>query len=285
MLHRLKAIADPSDRLTMNGQTRNGSENETGEITILTANLWHDWPRYRRLMERLERFAKVVEEEGVDVLLLQEVARTPEVRVDEWLGERLGMAYAYTRANGHESGIGFEEGPAVYTRFGLNNPRLRRLLPSAEPFARRLAISVEIDTPCGPLLAISVHLSPLPMQNGGQARFLRSWVKSLAGQQSALIGGDFNAHEDSSQIRHLVDGWIDLYRDSNPNNEGLTHEVKWPWGGYIFRRRADYIFFQRGDQLWRTVEARCLDEDLANFSDHRPVLVRLALCGEDEKIV
>jgi exonuclease III len=48
----------------------------------------------------------MVESEAADIVLLQEVARTTKLKVDEWLAERLGMGYVYARANGHEPGIG-----------------------------------------------------------------------------------------------------------------------------------------------------------------------------------
>ncbi len=72
-----------------------------GQLTVLSANLWHDWPRFRRIKERLEDFARLAEREQADVILLQEVARTRAIRADEWLADRLGMVSVYSRANGH----------------------------------------------------------------------------------------------------------------------------------------------------------------------------------------
>ena len=71
-----------------------------------------------RQAQRLEGFAGMVKDENVDVILLQEVTHRSEYHVDQWLSERLGMAYVYSRANGHESGIGFEEGLAVLSGEG-----------------------------------------------------------------------------------------------------------------------------------------------------------------------
>ena len=55
------------------------------EIVVVSANLWHDWPLRRRLHDRLESFARLIESEGVDVVLVQEVARWSGLWTDRWL--------------------------------------------------------------------------------------------------------------------------------------------------------------------------------------------------------
>ena len=40
------------------------------DVTILTANLWHDWPRQRQLRARLECFVELVKNVDADVILL-----------------------------------------------------------------------------------------------------------------------------------------------------------------------------------------------------------------------
>lgn len=163
----------------------------------MTANLWHDWPRQRRLLSRLEAFAAMVQRERVDVLLLQEVSRTPDLHVDAWLGQQLGMAYVYARANGDEAALGFEEGLAVFSRFALTAPRLRQLQPEPLPFVRRLALGVTVRTSWGEIPAFSVHLALARRQNAAQLDDLRRWI----GDAPAIIGGDFNAHETTPQIQ------------------------------------------------------------------------------------
>ena len=67
------------------------------ELTVLCANLWHDWPRHQRWPDRVASFAGLAASVDADVLLLQEVARTPALAADRWLADRLGFALASTR--------------------------------------------------------------------------------------------------------------------------------------------------------------------------------------------
>ena len=251
---------------------------ETGckGLTVISANLWHDWPKHRRTMERLEAFAQLVEEHKADVLLLQEVARTKTFWADQWLAQRLGMAYVYSRANGHLDGIGFEEGLAVFSRYPLNKPVLRQLSPAENRFSRRLALGTQIASPCGELLAFSVHLGLTGKQNSEQVSTLNDWVGDVSKGMPALVGGDFNAGERSQQIKKLQQNWLDTFRQLNPFTDGTTHELRWPWGKPFRRERLDYIFLKARENYWKVLEARHLETPGERHSDHRVVLLRLA---------
>jgi endonuclease/exonuclease/phosphatase family metal-dependent hydrolase len=254
-----------------------GGDGRTGDgLTFLSANLCHDWPRYRRLSERLESFARLVEGVSADVVLVQEVARNRELYADEWLHDRLGMNYIYSRANGHAGGIGFEEGLAVFSRFPLHSPRLQQLGFGTNPFVRRFALGAAIDTPFGELLTFSVHLGLRHRQNARQLAHLREWVGGQAGRTAALIAGDFNSPESSTQIRNARTAWLDTFRHLHPGADGSTHELRWPWGGLIRRTRLDYIFLHQGAARWQVLEARHLQAEGSPHSDHHAVLARLA---------
>jgi hypothetical protein len=117
---RISAVTEPSGRISIMDDPENYRGRTSDQhVAILTANLWHDWPRRRRFRERLECFVELVQKEAVDILLLQELARIKDFKTDEWLADQLGMAYVYSRANGHVSEIGFEEGLAVFSRFPI----------------------------------------------------------------------------------------------------------------------------------------------------------------------
>ena len=271
------SVVEPNGREASVGSSLRASYPRDDVITVLSANLWHDWPRHRRLQQRLEAFARLVEAEKVDILLLQEVARTPDVRTDQWLADRLNMAYVYSRANGHHGGIGFEEGLAVFSRYPLKTPRHRRLVPSFRPFVRRLVLGAEVETPRVELPVFSVHLSLLPSHNAAQVQLLQDWVTSVAGNRSALIGGDFNANEHAAQIADMQRTWLDVYRHIHPKSDGTTHELRLFSRGRASRRRLDYIFFYPGDHRWKVLEARHLDSPDGPHSDHRAVLARITL--------
>ena len=245
-------------------------------LTVISANLWHDWPKRRRVVERLEAFARLVDEHQADILLLQEVARTTDFWTDQWLAHRLGMAYVYSRANGHLGGIGFEEGLAVFSRYPLGRPVLRQLSPVNNQFVHRLALGTQIQSPCGNLLAFSVHLSLMEKQNASEATHLTDWVDDVSREGPALVGGDFNAGEGSNQIKQLQRSWLDTFRHLNPFADGATHELHWPWGRALRRARLDYIFLKARRDQWKVLEAHHLETPGERHSDHRAVLLRLA---------
>lgn len=245
-------------------------------LTVISANLWHDWPQRRRAVERLEAFARLVEKHQADILLLQEVARTTGFWADSWLAHRLGMAYVYSRANGHLQGIGFEEGLAVFSRYPLSQPVLRQLSPEKNQFVHRLALGTQIESPCGSLLAFSVHLSLTGKRNASEVAHLTDWVQVVSGESSALVGGDFNVGEHTQQIKSLQARWLDTFRHLNPFADGHTHQLSWPWGRSFRHERLDYIFLKARRNHWQVLEARHLETTGEQHSDHRAVLLRLA---------
>jgi endonuclease/exonuclease/phosphatase family metal-dependent hydrolase len=184
------------------------------------------------------------------------------------------MGYTYTRANGHQEN-GFEEGLAVFSRFPLGTPFLRQLIDNGNPFVRRLALGSTIHTPYGRLLAFSVHLSLMQAANARQVDSLHDWVELVAGDQPALIGGDFNAHENQPQIKRARRSWLDTFRHLNADADGTTHELRAPLGIRLARRRLDYIFYKRGGRDWQVLESRHLFFPGAPHSDHHAVLTRL----------
>lgn len=274
LARRAIAVADPPTYLTGRPEPpAAAAPKET--LTALSANLWHDWPQYRRLTERLEAFANLVTETGADLVLLQEVARTPQIQADEWLARRLGMSYVYVRANGHLEAIGFEEGLAIFSRYPLNRPETAQLGRSANPFTRRLALSAQVETHFGPLQAVSTHLSLKPKKNARQVEHLRGWVEEISAGIPALIGGDFNAGETSRQMAAARRAWLDLFRHLHPEKDGATHQLKLPCGK-IRRRRLDYVFLKPGERGWGVDSVEHLPE---LPSDHDAVLARLRPAG------
>jgi len=275
--HAEKAIspAEPAGRITFQSSPLRKNKLQFEGLTILSTNMWHDWPRHRRLTERLEEISQMAESYGVDVLLLQEVTRTKDFHSDEWLSKRLGMAYVYSRANGHSKGIGFEEGLAIFSRYPIKGPRINQLSDGKNPFVRRLALGTTIFTPYGEIMTFSVHLGLTPSKNAEQQSRLHTWVDFEAGDKLALIGGDFNSNENSPQIRNTQSRWLDTFRSLYPHKDGITHEIRTPWGGILHRARLDYIFMRHGRTRWIVSETRHMKSILKPHSDHSAVLVHL----------
>ena len=277
LVRRMEGVIETPGKVSFQAVPENVSlAQDCHGLTIISANMWHDWPQHRRTEKRLEAFAKLVEKHRADVLLLQEVARTTNFWVDRWLAQRLGMAYVYSRANGHLKSIGFEEGLAVFSRYPLSKPMLRQLSPVENQFAHRLALGIQIESPCGNLQAFSVHLSLARKQNASESVHLTNWVHDMSGESPALVGGDFNAGEHSKQIKKLQRNWLDTFRHINPFADGATHELHWPWGRTFRRERLDYIFLKAKMNHWKVLDARHLETPGEQHSDHRAVLLRLA---------
>lgn len=264
---------EPAGEMVIRVQAPAAAANSQKDLSVLSANLWHDWPWHRRSLSRLEAFVDLVEGNGVDILLLQEVMRSEGIQVDGWLADRLGMSYVYSRANGHHSAIGFEEGLAIYSRFPLSAPRVHHL-GSHTPFDRRIALTAEVGTPYGGLQVFSAHLSPLGGSNARQLRRLQTWVEGVAGGRTALIGGDFNASERREHVEDLRRRWMDTYRMMNPHGEGKTFEIKCPSGRTLMSRRLDYLFLLDVEQRLAVTEAEHLFPSPMAHSDHRAVFTR-----------
>ena len=277
LAHKVQTVTQPVGRLSVQLHPATVNPAETRAITIVSANLWHDWPKHRNIVQRLESFIGMVRNENTDVVLLQEVAHRSNLHVDQWLSDRLGMAYAYSRANGHETGIGFEEGLAVLSRFPIQSLYLQQLGSPANIFIHRLAMGAKVVSPWGSFGAISVHLAMLKRQNAHQLTHLFDWLNSTMGDLPTIIGGDFNSHESSTRMKRVRSVWTDTFRLLNPDADGTTHELRIPLVKWIQRSRLDYIFLRHGKAKWKVLETRHLDGCNGPHSDHRAVLTRVML--------
>ena len=278
LIRRGASVAEPTSSIHIHRVSSSSNPDEKESITVISANLCHDWPFYRRQTARLEAFANLVEKVKADIILLQEVSRTSILNVDSWLVDRLGMSSIYSRANG-SSKIGFEEGLAVLSRFPLSRPRLTHLRPAVTPVVRRLALGAQAFTPAGPLWVFSVHLGLNQRQNFAQQANLRSMVTALPVDQLALLGGDFNSDESTPQIRENRRVWIDTFRYLHPESDATTHAIHLPGGGSFLRRRLDYIFLRSSLPGWEIKETGHLHTGRLPHSDHQVVYARLVPIG------
>lgn len=273
---RVAAVAEPAGRTSLTAEPTVPGRAEPDHLTVLSANLWHDWPRQRRWTTRLDDVADLVARHDTDVVLLQEVARTRSLRSDARLAEALGMACAYARANGAVEALGFEEGVAVLSRYPIAGLHLRQLGPDGNPLVRRVALAAELDTPLGHVLAVSVHLALGVRANAAQLRELRAWVADVGGGEVAVVGGDFNAHEARREIARTADTWVDTFRRVHPDSDGTTFVGGSTWRWWSPARRIDYVFLQQPrNERWRVLDAAHVEAEGAPVSDHRAVLARV----------
>lgn len=270
----LTAVTTPTNSVSWQPQAAAAAAH-SDVLTVLSTNLWHDWPRFRQLERRLEALARLVEREQVDILLLQETARTKAFKSDEWFARRLNMAFVYARANGHAESIGFEEGLTILSRFPMRQPRLRALDPDGSLIVQRLALGATIRTPLADLPVFTTHLSLRRWRNAAQLQQLQQWVQETTPGLPALIGGDFNVGETAGQMTAVGQQWVDTFRSLHPEKDGATHSLNWPWGKPLKRQRLDYLFLKPGPLSWQIIEASHIHTPGIAHSDHQAVLVRL----------
>jgi len=103
-------------------------------------------------------------------------------------------------------------------------------------------------TPWGNVRVFVTHLTDGDAEiNRRQADALRAYVEATGGSIS-VVAGDFNAQEDSPQIRVFAQVWEDTYRAANPHETGLTCCIDDLTQGptEALEKRIDYIFLVSG---------------------------------------
>lgn len=214
-------------------------------LLVVSLNMLHGFPGLGDLGTRMDLIAAEIRRINPDIVLLQEVPWTLfHGRGAQRLGRATGLNWAFARANGNRWAIAFEEGEAILSRYPLRDAGLVELMPSAGAFEHRVALHAVVETPAGPFDAYSTHLTNGdPAVGQKQAESLVAFVERTR-HGPAVIGGDFNALEDSPQIRDLAGRWVDAFRAVNPEDPGLTCCADNPTAGpeEQFERRIDYVF-------------------------------------------
>jgi endonuclease/exonuclease/phosphatase family metal-dependent hydrolase len=219
---------------------------ESNQFVVLNLNILHGYPEFDHLSERLDLIANQILLLEPDFVTLQEVPWTWNTRsAAKYLSEKSGMNYVYLPANGNRCAILFSEGEAILSKYPLKDVEYRELKPRAGFFEHRVALKVTAIVPGGEIHLISTHLTNSePKINQKQTQNLYQMVSSLSGRP-VIVAGDFNAREDSIQIKYLSDNWIDTFRQSNPHDPGPTCCVDVLTGPNIdteLEKRIDFIF-------------------------------------------
>ena len=220
-------------------------ERAAGPLRILSLNMLHGFPYFKDLSQRVSLIAGEIARLDADVVLLQEVPWTKRTgSVAEALAQKLGYNYLYYRANGNRKLVFFEEGEAILSRFPLKDVVFSELQPRAGFFESRVVLGASAVSPSGEVRLFVAHLTDkAPQVNEGQAEALRSFVDAQAGG-FAIVAGDFNAQEDSTQIKLLASTWTDSYRTLHPGDAGLTCCIDHLNAGPTepLEERIDYVF-------------------------------------------
>jgi endonuclease/exonuclease/phosphatase family metal-dependent hydrolase len=169
------------------------------KLRIVTFNVLHGFPDFDEQEMRFQMTAHEIQQIDADIIILQEAWSTTEHGcLAERLAKDLNMNFAYARANGSRTLIGFEEGAAILTRHPLVKAR-RVLLRPREPFwENRIALIAAIDLGGETLTVAGVHLSTsIP---DAQVEHL---LEVLPPAELLLVAGDFNADPLSNAIGRL----------------------------------------------------------------------------------
>jgi endonuclease/exonuclease/phosphatase family metal-dependent hydrolase len=216
-----------------------------GPLRVVSLNMLHGFPSFKDLQLRLDLIATEIRRLDADVVLLQEVPWTIGTgNAAEVVAQKLGYNYLYYRANGNKNLIFFEEGEAILSRFPLKEAIFTELQPRAGLFESRVTLGAKAATPWGEVTFYVAHLTDKdPKVNAGQADDLSSFVEAHT-SGLAVVAGDFNAREDTPQIKQLASVWTDTYRVAHPNDKGLTCCIDDLTAnpGEPLEERIDYIF-------------------------------------------
>jgi endonuclease/exonuclease/phosphatase family metal-dependent hydrolase len=248
------------------------------ELKVLTYNVFHDLPLYRRLEQRLRLIAAEISAERPHVIALQEIARAARcsdtgttlcAMANERCGRQLyRLDYTCADASG-EGEFAFEEGIALMSRLELDGaPEVLKFDAQVRIAAElaghryrlpddRVAMLARYRLGSGiELQACVTHLTDRSETIEGvavrliQAGELVRWLQSGCDRrQPILLAGDFNDVPDSQTIATILGaGFTDLWRAAG-DGPGYTNdrddiELESPHGAT--NQRIDYLFFRPG---------------------------------------
>ncbi len=198
------------------------AERSPGPLRVIQLNMLHGFPRFAHLDARIDLIVDEIRRRQADVVLLEEVPWTADTgSVVSELARRTDMEHVFRRANGNRRAILFEEGDAILSRFPMRDLATTELPRGNHFFQHRIALEATLDTPWGPIRAVVTHLS------GDSAAVSATQIEALrdfAGSPGypGIVGGDFNASEDSPALVALAQQWTDVLRAANPPDTGGT---------------------------------------------------------------
>lgn len=261
-------------------------------LRVLTLNIWHTngpWPERRRLIRAWIDLLQP------DLIALQEVLRGPAIDQLAELFDASDYHTDFVTATRFWNDPTHNYGNAIASRWPMVD-RAELPLPDAGDDERRIALSVTVDAPFGPLSFCATHLNWKPHHGPTrerQAAAIGEFVieRRPRGGFPALLAGDFNAVPDSTEIRflkglhgidgrsvHLRDAWA-MAGDGGPgvtwsNTNSFARPAMEP------DRRIDYILVGPPSQDGAGVVESCrivcnVDVNGVWPSDHFGVLADL----------
>jgi endonuclease/exonuclease/phosphatase family metal-dependent hydrolase len=217
----------------------------------------------QRVAERLEEIGALIRQQNPDLVFLQEVViesgpgSLNQVRV---LAEKTGM-HAWAFGQCINDGLPFYrliEGNALLSR-GPREPLTNHKMAGDKGFyqigyADQSTLWCKARIGGQGLLLASVHLTPYNMDETGLSQVQE--LLDFAGDQPAILAGDFNSEPNEPEIRRIVEA------------ERFAAKLDGPFTISSYHPRAviDHIFVPKD---WQLLEHRVIQTGL---SDHLPVV-------------
>jgi len=245
-------------------------------LSVLSLNIWNDnppWPQRAALIRSW------IERLDPDVIGFQEVLRGPGVDQLEELVGPFGYHTEYATGITLPDRPQLKFGNAVASRWPIT-ARDELRLPDRGDWEKRVALTVTIDAPFGPLCFSTTHLH-WRFHHGHvrerQVAALAERVLELApeGGYPPVVVGDFNAEPPSDEIlymkgMHSFEGRSVVFCDAfavagdhslpGEDGRGITWSNRNPYAAIEFepRRRIDYVFvgLPRRDALGHIQQCR-----------------------------
>jgi len=236
--------------------------------------------------DKLSQIARAIDELGVDIVCLQEVAELWNEGHGDWqtntariINERLASPYHLVSDWSHRGFERYREGVAILSRHPLRKHAARYVSATTDPYDihARKVVMAQVEVPCvGPVNVFSSHLSWWEDGFGEQFQNLRQWAAREHGRQvrATLLGGDFNIKAGGDGYRLVVAS--NEYTDQflSVRAPELCRRIFEGGDALALRdldddQRIDYVFLRRGSAL-RAVSARLVftDQDYGPVSDH-----------------
>ena len=254
------------------------SRRATGEtIRVMTWNIHHAEGIDRTI--DIDRIAKLILSEKVDIVALQEVDRGIErsKKVDQItrLADLTGMTYAFGKTSEIQKG---DFGNAFLTRFPILEERnilFTKIHGDEQQGLHLLILEIRGDE-------MVIANTQLDSRNDDTARVANAGELLMAlkpyGNRATIVCGDLNDSSASRTLTLLKQDFSDAWEQSGKGS-GYTYSTASP------RQRNDYIFILKNPKPdsastpvhLRTVAARILS---SSASDHVPLVVDFELTSE-----
>ena len=223
-------------------------------LSVLTLNIWHDSGPWK---DRVQRIRAWIDRLEPDLIGFQEVLRGS--RVDQAADILEGTDYArdYARAIDFWNDPSLAFGNAVAARWPIVE-REELALPASDDGEKRVALSVTVGAPFGPVSFTTTHLNWKLHHGAVRERQVVALCQLVLqrrprGGFPPILVGDFNAAPESAEIRYVtglqsLEGRSmylrDAWAEAGAGGAGITwsngNDYARPW--LEPERRIDYVF-------------------------------------------